>query len=78
MDKLDVFMKRMKKLGIDLRLASNFPWIYITHINGMAVKERFKADHGFTIGFIPIRPGQSFKFSDIGEIFALIRSYCLR
>jgi hypothetical protein len=74
--KLTVFVDRMKKLGIEVKLAGNFPWIYLDEINGKRVTEKFQADHGFTIGYYPIREGQEFRFSDIGEIFKLIRKYC--
>ena len=72
--KLDVFMKRMKKLGIDIKLAGNAPWIYINEINGKRVTERFEANHGFTIAFYPMRD-EFVEFTDITEIFNLIRKY---
>jgi len=55
MDILEVFIKRMKKLNIDVELAGNYPWIYIDKINGKKVKEKFQGNHGFTIAFLPIR-----------------------
>jgi len=73
--KLDMFVKRMEKFGIDVQLAGNYPWIYIDKINGKRVTEKFHADHGFTIGFLPIRVEQEFAFTDIGEIFKIIRKY---
>lgn len=75
--KLYVFKERMKKLGIELEMWSNYPWIYIDKVNGNKVKpeDYFHADHGFTVGFHPIKPGQVFEFTDIGEIFKLIRKY---
>lgn len=75
LEKLEIFIKRMKKIGIDIELTGNYPWIYIHTINGKRVKERFEAEHGFTIAFIPIRLNQELKFTDIGEIFKLIRKY---
>lgn len=76
MDILDVFVKRMKKLNIDVELAGNYPWIYIDKINGKKVKEKFEGNHGFTIAFLPIRKEQKTEFTDIGEIFRLVRKYC--
>ena len=75
--KLDVFVRRMKKLNIDVQLMGNYPWIYIDYINGNRVKREdyFEGDHGFTIGFLPIRPDQEFHFTDISKIFQLIRKY---
>ena len=73
--KLDIFVNRLKKIGIDIELTGNYPWIYLTKINGKAVKEKFQANHGFTIAFLPIRKDQELNFTDIGEIFKLIRRY---
>ena len=77
LSKLDVFRNRMKKLNIDIELMGNYPWIYIDSINGNRIKREdyFYADHGFTIGFLPIRPDVEFHFTDISEIFKLIRKY---
>jgi len=77
LEKLHTFRNRMEKLGIELEMWSNYPWIYIHSVNGNVVKPKdyFHADHGFTIGFHPIKPGQVFEFTDIGEIFKLIRKY---
>lgn len=75
MKKLDVFMQRMKKIGMNVKLAGNYPWIYIDEINGKRVTEKFEANHGFTIGFLPIRNDQEFDFTDIGEIFKLLKKY---
>ncbi len=71
MDKLTVFRNRLKKIGIETEYAANYPWIYITHINGKRVVERFEANHGWTIGY----QNKEFTFSDIKEIFKLIRKY---
>jgi hypothetical protein len=75
--KLDVFRKRMKKLNIDIELMGNVPWIYIHKINGKRIQpeDYFEGNHGFTVGFHPIRPDQVFEFTDISRIFKLIRKY---
>lgn len=75
-DKLAIFIQRMKKLGIDIKLVGNYPWIYIDEINNKKVKEKFEGNHGFTIAFLPIRSDQEINFTNIGEIFRLIRKYC--
>lgn len=72
---LGVFMVRMKKLNIEIELAGNLPWIYITSINRKPVTEKFRGNHGFTIAFAPIRVGQEMEFTDTKEIFKLIRKY---
>ena len=74
-DKLSFFINRMKSLGIDIKLVGNYPWIYIHEINGKRVTEKFEADHGFTIAFLPVRTDQELGFTDITEIFKLIRKY---
>lgn len=74
-DKLTIFIDRMNKLGIDIKLGGNLPWIYIDTINGKRVIEKFQSNHGFTIVFAPIKDNQELKFTDIGEIFKLIRKY---
>jgi hypothetical protein len=75
-DKLDVFVKRLKKIGIDVKLTGNFPWIYLDKICGMKVSETFQANHGFTIMFLPGRNDSPVSnFTDITEIFKLIRKY---
>jgi hypothetical protein len=75
MQKLDIFVERLKKNGIRLELTSNFPWIYLNKINDKLVKEKFRAEHGFTIAFHPIRIGQELQFTDLKEIFKIIRKY---
>lgn len=72
---LNIFINRMKKLGIDIELMGNYPWIYIYTINGKRVKEQFLANHGFTIAFQPTIKGQKMEYTDIKEIFKLIRKY---
>ena len=75
--KLKVFLERMKKLGITLELTRNVPWIYIDKVNGNRIKQEdfFYGNHGFTIGFSPIKLNQEFEFTDINKIFKLIRKY---
>lgn len=65
----------MNRIGIDVVLFGNYPWVYIHTINGKRVTEKFHAEHGFTIGFQPTVIGKTFEFTDIKEIFKLIRKY---
>lgn len=78
MEKLTIFINRMKRIGVVITLAGNYPWIYIDTINGKKVKEKFCGNHGFTIAFLPIRKDQKFEFTDINEIFNLIRNYTIK
>lgn len=75
MEKIISFVNRMKRIGIDVTLVQNYPWVYIHKINGRLVKEVFMGNHGFTLIFLPIREGQKIEFTDIPRIFKLIRKY---
>ena len=54
---------------------SNAPWIYLHYINHKLVTEKFMGNHGFTVMFFPIHEDGEFEFTDIGEMFKLIRRY---
>ena len=54
---------------------NNFAVPQIQEINGKRVTETFEGNHGFTIAFLPIRNNQQMRFTDIAEIFKLIRKY---
>ena len=75
-DKIKVFVERLKKIGIEVKLQGNYPWVYIDEICGIKVKERFEGNHGFTLIFLPVRnDSPPSEFTDITEIFKLIRKY---
>jgi len=75
-DKITVFVERLKKIGIEVKLSGNYPWVYINEICGIRVKERFLGNHGFTLIFLPGRnDSPPSEFTDITEIFKLIRKY---
>jgi hypothetical protein len=75
-DKIKVFVERLKKIGIEVKLKGNFPWVYIDEICGLKVKDRFEGNHGFTLIFLPVRnDSPPSEFTDITEIFKLIRKY---
>lgn len=74
-DKLKIFVDRMKRININIKLVGNYPWIYIDEINGKRVTEKFEGNHGFTIAFLPVRADRELEFTDISEIFKLIRKY---
>lgn len=74
MEKLNILIKRLKKIGIDMELFRNSPWIYIDTINGKRVTEQFHGNHGFTIAFTPSK-NEELNFTDIPEIFKVIRQY---
>jgi hypothetical protein len=68
---------RLKKIGIEVQLFGNYPWIYLHKVNGNVIKKEdyFHGNHGFTIAFHPIRPGQVMEITDIGKTFDIIRKY---
>lgn len=73
---LTVLGDRLKKIGIDVKFGGNFPWIYLDYINGVRVKEKTSnSNHGFNIGWMPIRSDRPFKFANTKEMFDLIRKY---
>ena len=74
-DKITVFIGRLQKIGVEVKLSGNYPWIYIERINGKSVTETFQANHGFTLAFTPIKKGKEIEFTDITEIFKLLRNY---
>ena len=74
MEKISILIERLNKIGIKMTLFGNLPWIYIDEINGKRVTEKFEGNHGFTIAFTP-RYGEQLQFTNISEIFKIIRKY---
>jgi hypothetical protein len=68
---------RLKKIGIEVQLSGNAPWIYLDYVNGNRVKKEdyYLGNHGFTIAFYPIKPGQKMELTDISQVFKIIRKY---
>ena len=79
MDELKVFRKRLKKIGIEIELRGNIPWIYLESVNGNKVKPEdwVNANHGYTIAWYPIRNGEeiTLNWQDIKKTFEIIRKY---
>ena len=72
------FTNRLHKIGVSVKLHGNIPWVYLKEINGVRVTEKYKANHGFTAFFVPVKAGQSVRFSNRREVFKLIRKYLER
>lgn len=68
---LEVFIKRLSKVGVTIELLGNYPWVYIDKINGKKVKEKRASDWGFVLGYL----NKEFTFENLREIFKLIRKY---
>lgn len=67
------FVRRLKKIGVEVRLVGNFPWVYLDSVNGKRVREKFYGEHGFTAFFIPVSNKLPVKFSDRREVFKKVR-----
>lgn len=72
---LSALVERCRAIGIELKLAGNYPWVYLDSVNGKRVTERFYANHGFTVAFLPLYPHEKMELTDIAEIFKIIRKY---
>jgi len=73
MTTIQSFVNRLKKIGVEVELLGNYPWVYLDKVNGKKVKGTLHADHGFTVFFVAIRRGEPDKITDITEIFKKIR-----
>lgn len=72
---VDLFVKRMRSIGIEVKLVGNIPWIYLDKINDVKVTEKHLANHGYTIAWFPIMIGSPLKWDDMKKTFNLIRKY---
>lgn len=68
---INVFIRRMKKLGIEVKFTANLPWVYASEICGKKVKEQKDSEWGYVVGY----RNKVFKFVDTKELFNLIRKY---
>ena len=77
MNEIQVFINRMKKIGIELELSGNVPWIYLEKVNGNKIKpEDYSANHGYTIAWHPVRAElEPHLDADIKRTFNIIRKY---
>lgn len=74
MEDINTLVTRLKKIGIEIELFANYPWIYLDKVNGNIVKEKFLAEHGFTIMFLKSEKRKN-DFTNIGKMFDVIRKY---
>lgn len=68
------FAQRLKRIGVEVELIANYPWVYMNKVNGVPVTETFMAKHGFT-AFFSLRVEQ---WSDRRKVFAKIRQLLLK
>jgi len=64
------FSERLERIGITVKLGANLPWIYLDEVNGVRVKDKFMAEHGFTAFTF----NKVCKFTDRRKVFKKIRS----
>lgn len=69
------FVERLKKIGVEVTLINNYPWVYMTYVNGHRIYERYQGNHGFTVFFRAVRYNDpnEVKITDISKIFRKIR-----
>ena len=67
------FVTKLASIGIDIELAANYPWIYLTKVNGVSPAEKFMARHGFACFIVPVNPDDPVRFSDRRKVFVKIR-----
>ena len=74
---LSRLVPRLKKIGITIEMAGNYPWIYLEKVNGNRIQREYYlcGNHGFTIAFLPIRNDQKMELTGIREVFKVIRKY---
>ena len=77
MNEVQIFINRLKKIGIELELVGNVPWIYLESVNGNKVRrEDYNANHGYTIAWYPVRLEEKPHLdSDLNRTFDIIRKY---
>lgn len=69
-----IFINRLKKIGIDIEVSSNVPWIYLEKINGKKVTEKHNSEYGFIIGYLSMKSNDVI-FINYKIIFDVIRKY---
>jgi hypothetical protein len=77
-NEINIFCKRMEKIGIKIQLVGNYPWIYLDSVNGNRIKKEdyYLANHGFTIGWSGIKiDSKPHLIENRDLIFKMIRKY---
>ena len=79
MNEVEIFINRLKKIGITIELVGNIPWIYLYKVNGNKIQREdwINANHGYTIAWYPVKLGEKpqLNWHDIKTTFKLIRKY---
>ena len=78
MNEIEIFRNRLSKIGIELELFGNVPWIYIDKVNGNKVsREDYNAKYGYNFAWYPVRNGEKphLDWSIMKQTFNIIRRY---
>ena len=79
MNEVTKFRERLKKIGYEIELEGNVPWIYLKSVNGNKIKREdwINANHGYCVAWFPVNIKDDFKLNwhDIKKTFELIREY---
>ena len=72
MNQLENLRRRLKRIGIDIDLVGNLPWIYLRSVNGNKIsKEDWTDNHGYTIAFYNLEIEMPY----LEKTFIIIRKY---
>jgi hypothetical protein len=78
-NEIDIFVERLKKIGITIELAGNIPWIYLNKVNGNKIQREdfINANHGYTVAWYGVRYDSKphLNWDDMKTTFKLIRKY---
>jgi hypothetical protein len=79
MNEVQVFINRLKKIGITLELMGNYPWIYLNKVNGNKIESEdwVNANHGYCIAWSGVKLNEEphLNWYHIKKTFELIRKY---
>lgn len=76
---IERFVRRLKRIGIDVQLSANVPWVYLDSVNNQVLMgDLFMANHGFTAFWLPVSVGGDIVFTDRRKVFAKVREYVMK
>lgn len=79
MNEVTKFRERLKKIGYELELEGNAPWIYLKAVNENPIKQKdwTNANHGYCVAWFPKSHDDNFtlNWQDIKTTFMLLRKY---
>jgi hypothetical protein len=72
-NEVEILIRRLKRIGIEIVLQGNIPWVYLDKVNNNTVQpEDFNANHGYTIAWYKDEMRLD---HDRKEMFRIIRKY---